>query len=203
MYAAVRLVGWAMGSGQLSSSGVRVTSATSPQRALPHITIGFSPKATKHNRVTICSCFSNWSVCGWKEFKKSPGLVRMHPTPRLLGYWPQLSHHTYTAQTAPSQNCGVRHLHRGTWLAGPDANQGEPRNSTEAEAMQHLLRTFRKKALPTAAPATPTLFPLVLPADVWQKGSKHRWSGKSFQSGASGQNQVPPTLREYNPGQMT
>lgn len=69
---------WGLGSSPLLSSG---HNATSPQRALPHITIGFSPKATKHNRVTICSCFSDWSVCGRKEFKKStrPGSDAPHP----------------------------------------------------------------------------------------------------------------------------
>lgn len=54
-HALVGLAGRAegLGSSPLLCSG---HNATLGHRALPHFTIGFSPKAIKHKRLTVCSC---------------------------------------------------------------------------------------------------------------------------------------------------
>lgn len=105
-------------------------------------------------------------VCMWLKGLKNPqawfGCI---PPPGCWGTDTALI--TYTARQHHSQGCGVQTpAQKFLWLAGPDANQGEPRNSTEAEAMQHLLRTFRKESCLPLPPPPPPLFPLVLPADV-------------------------------------
>ena len=179
---------WGLGNSPCPSSG---HNATPPWTALPHFTIGFSPKATKHNRVTICSCFSDWSVCGWKEFKKStrPGSDAPHPhsllrCPRGALTTAPITHRA----TLPPQGCGIHGdlQHRSMWLSGTGANQNGksgPENSPDTEAMRHLPRTLWE-GRHRSSPLIP--FPLVLPAYVWQKDSDHRLSGTDLQSKASG-----------------
>lgn len=176
---------WGLGSSPLLSSG---HNATSPQRALPHITIGFPPKATKHNRVTICSCFSDWSVCGWKEFKKSTRPGSDAPHPQAVGVLTAaLSSHTQPDTTLPGLRCpdpctGVR-----GWQAQVQTRMGRASQETLLKlrpcniSWEHCAKEGAAYRRPT-----PMLFPPVLPAYIWQKGADHRLRGKGFQSDASG-----------------
>lgn len=67
-HAAVGLAGRAVGSGRFSSSELQVTMPLG--RGEPCLTSpsAFPRKATKHNGVTICSCFSDQSARSGKEF---------------------------------------------------------------------------------------------------------------------------------------
>ena len=84
-HAAVRLVGWAVGSGQLSCSEFGSQRHRHREPCLTSQS-DFPPKPLSITESQYVLVFQIGLYVAERNLKNPPGLVQMHPTPRLLGY---------------------------------------------------------------------------------------------------------------------